>query len=275
MSESSIRFDQEKFVQSFGQHLIALCVTFLERGKSDPLPKFVAYACTLLEVDGCTFLLTAGHILRELQEAIKSDEIELRETVLADTFGTNRTCDLPIPFDLKSADLFFIDDDEGLDFGLILMRPYYLRLLNANGIVAIREINWKHQHTIKYDMYLMMGFPAEFTSEYIDVRGQAQVGVTMFGVRRLDEPPLDLPAKRSPRFVGELLPQFPLSSVKGMSGGPILGFNTTPPIRYWIVALQSTWLRERRLVFGCPLPTLAALITDRLRNAQVEADLSE
>jgi hypothetical protein len=49
----------------------------------------------------------------------------------------------------------------------------------------------------------------------------------------------------------------------GLSGStePIRGFNLTPPMRYWVVALQSTWLRDRRLVFGCPLPVLASLLT--------------
>jgi hypothetical protein len=44
--------------------------------------------------------------------------------------------------------MFFIDDcEEGLDFGVVALRPYCVRLLAANGLVALDEKNWSHQHT--------------------------------------------------------------------------------------------------------------------------------
>ncbi|MCX5896195.1 MAG: hypothetical protein NTZ51_10250 [Proteobacteria bacterium] len=53
----------------------------------------------------------------------------------------------------------------------------------------------------------------------------------------------------------------PLSSIVGMSGGPIFGFKYGPPMAYWIVAIQSSWLRSQGIVFGCPLPVLAGMLT--------------
>jgi hypothetical protein len=52
-----------------------------------------------------------------------------------------------------------------------------------------------------------------------------------------------------------------------MSGGPIFGFNLQDRFpRYWIVALQSSWNEKRYVVFGCPLPTLASLMTEWARD---------
>jgi hypothetical protein len=267
MSDSEDANDGPAFIQSFGRHLVALCVTFREKDSREPLPSFRAYACTLLHIDGRNFLLTAGHILSELHQALKSEEVEILNAVLQDNFGTERICDLPIPFDLKSADMFFIDDaEEGLDFGVIALRPYYMNLLAANKMVALAEENWASQHTVHFDLHLMFGLPVEYTSDRVNADGEGSVAATMFGVKCLDELPEGIPTTRYSRFVGELNPNLALESVRGMSGGPILGFNLTPPMRYWVVALQSTWLPDRRLVFGCPLPVLASLMTDWSRG---------
>jgi hypothetical protein len=58
-----------------------------------------------------------------------------------------------------------------------------------------------------------------------------------------------------------------LKSIAGMSGGPIFGFNFDPPTKYWVVALQSSWLPDEGVVYGCPLPTLAGIISEYLEEA--------
>ncbi|KAA0070449.1 hypothetical protein [Tardiphaga sp. P9-11] len=253
---------ESEFLQFFGRHLVALCVTFRESDKPNEAPSFRAYAGTLISIEGAIFFLTAGHILSELHDALKSNEVEILNAVLSDNFGAGRISNLPIPFDLKNAPMFFIDDDEeGLDFGVVALRPYYVRLLAANGLVALEEKNWSHQHTIEFDAHLMLGLPVEYTSDRVDAAGEGRVSATMLAVKQLKTLPDGVVATRHPRFVGQISGNLSLSSVKGMSGGPIFGFNFDPPMRYWVVALQSTWLRDRRLVFACPVPVLASMMT--------------
>jgi hypothetical protein len=67
-------------------------------------------------------------------------------------------------------------------------------------------------------------------------------------------------------FIGQLDPALDLKSVKGMSGGPIFGFCREPQLRYWVVALQSSWNAEKRIVYGCSLPVLASLMTEWVRK---------
>jgi len=227
----------DQLMRFFGRHLVALCVTYREKGSTEATVRYAAYSCTLLQIDGYYFLLTAGHILSDLNVALKSNSIEILQAELRDNPNSGNVHDLPIPFDLKSAPMAFVDED-GLDFGVVLLTPYYVRLLAANGMVAIGEENWARQHTVGFDAHFMLGFPEELASTHVKAIDEGLITSTMLSVERLDEPPEDLPPKPYSRFVGKLPANFGLASVVGMSGGPILGFNLTPPMRYWVVALQ-------------------------------------
>jgi hypothetical protein len=247
-------------LQFFCRHLIALCVTYRRQGEDSD--RFAAYSGTLIMLHNTVFLLTAGHILEDLERARSSEDVEFKTAVLADTFGLNRISNLPIPFDLKGAKFFHInDEEEGLDFGVIALSPYYVRLLSANGVVALQEVNWARQDRVAFNFYAMLGFPEEFVSENVNDAGEGLVYPSMFRVHRLEPPPADTPVTRHPRFVGQIDQELPLNSVKGMSGGPIFGFTVGEETRYWVVALQSTWRPASRIVYGCSLPVLASLMT--------------
>ena len=85
----------------------------------------------------------------------------------------------------------------------------------------------------------------------------------MFQVDRLENSPSTAAPTVFPRFVATLPDGLPLKSVSGMSGGPISGFRREPQFaRTWIVALQSSWVPERRIVYACPLPLLASLMIE-------------
>lgn len=248
----------------FGRHLVAICVTYRVRstGADDNAPRFAAYNGTLIDIKGAICFLTAGHVLADLQEKIGDSRIEILETVLADTFGLGRVTDHPIPFDLKSEPLHIFDDeDDGLDFGVIVLRPYYVGLLARNAVVALDEQRWIHQHRVTFDGYALLGLPQEFSSPRVSESGAGAVSPTIFRVVRLDAPPPDARPTRYPRFVGRIDKELPLSSIEGMSGGPIFGFRIGAETRYWIVALQSSWFPGSRTVFGCLLPTIASLLT--------------
>jgi hypothetical protein len=263
MSTSSRIASPADVLSFFGRHLVALCVTYHlavddERVKE---PRFAAYNGTLIRVKDAICFLTAGHVLAELEETLKDGRIEVLEAVLVDTLGASRVTEHPIPFDLRNARFHYIDyREEGLDFGVIILDWYYVRLLGKNGVVVLGEENWIHQSEVQFDGYAMLGLPQEFTSPRVS-DGEGVVSPTMFWIKRLDFPPDDSKPTRYPRFVGQINSKLQLMSVEGMSGGPIFGFRFGAETRYWIVALQSSWLPERRIVFGCPLPILAPLLT--------------
>jgi hypothetical protein len=259
----------EKTLEFFCRHLVALCVTYRQVKSGIPVgnPSFFACPGVVICIRGFFSFLTAGHALKDLNAHIESGEILVESVVLADTFGPGAIYEKPIPFDLLNEPRFFIDDEkEGLDFGLIALRPYYVTLLAKHGIVALFEENWINQHSVQFDAYTMLGLPEEFvTYEQSNLGGDsAMVGMvapTMIGVKAIDRLPEGTKPTTYPRFIGQLNKNLPLSSIVGMSGGPIFGFRYGPPMTYWVVAIQSSWLPNKGIVFGCPLPVLAGLLT--------------
>lgn len=261
--------ETQGILRYFGRHLVALCVAS-RQGKE--ASRFTAYSGTLVRVDDTVLWLTAGHIIRELECVLSSSEITIEESVLADAFGESFISEVPVPIDLRTSPRFYRDEDKGLDFGAIVLHPNHVRLLIKNGVSILEEVNWIRQHTVSFEGYMMLGLPAEFTSRELRDDGLASVSPAMITVRRLEREP-DGRDSVPPRFVAQIVDPIPLSSVVGMSGGPVFGFaHVEGRMRYWIVALQSAWDKTNRTIFACPLPVFAPLLTDWVRayNAQVE-----
>jgi hypothetical protein len=278
--------NSRKMLEFFCRHLVALCVNYrqVKNGRRVEHQGFSAYPGVVICIRGFCSFLTAGHALKDLATHIGKGEIVVESAVLADTFGPGTISEELIPFDLLNEPKFFIDnEEEGLDFGLIALRPYYVSLLAKHGIKALFEENWINQHRVQFDAYIMLGLPEEFVTcdqegEGDNLRLIGKVSPTMIGVKPIDVPPQGTKPTIYPRFMGKLHKDLPLSSVVGMSGGPIFGFRYGPPSAYWVVAIQSSWLRSQRVVFGCPVPVLAGLLTtwiDELSKSEEFRFLSE
>lgn len=266
---------RKEMVEFFCRHLVGISVRYKHKTPEDEgdRPRFSASSGTLIIIERVMCFLTAGHVLQALDELRSSEKVEIMSAALVDTLGAKRISNIPIPFDLKNAGLYYIVDDEaGLDFGVIALEPHYVRLLVKNGVVALTEANWASQHTVNFDAYAMLGLPTEFTSERVSPSGSGQIAPTMFGVTKLPAPPERRRTTTYPLFVGQLDPALELKSVEGMSGGPIFGFQLGPDgnYRYWIVALQSSWERDTRIVYGCSVPVFASLMT-KWANEQTPA----
>jgi hypothetical protein len=260
--------DLSKGVEFLCRHLVGLCVTYRHTTPDEaPLrSRFTTCSGTLLFVEGALYFLTAGHVLRELHELRQHSDVLIEGASLADVFGYQRISDTPIPFDIRDAQLAFIDDDKlGLDFGIIPIGPHHARLLAKNKVVAFSEETWIKQRDVKFDGYVMLGFPSERVSERVSAASTVTIEPTAFSVRRLN---IDSDRQtKYPRFVGHVDARLSLESLVGMSGGPIFGFRTEPRLSYWMVAIQSSWNATTRTIYGCDFPMLASLMTSWARNS--------
>jgi hypothetical protein len=246
----------------FCRHLVCLGGTLQdldENGehKGDVLRPFACSAFVLVLRDRW-FLLTAGHCMKDIEFGLKNRLFKLVDSYVMSGFGpevkAHPVAKEPIYFGYEETWKGFIDKD-GLDFGLLDLGGVgdYLRShLERNEVEPVREENWRVPLDLHFDWHTILGFPEEYVA-------LGELTPTMVYVHKLDVLPEGVDDTPWRRFAGKLGDKLSLKSLKGMSGGPIYGFNRDQPNRYWISAIQTEWRADLKVTFGCPVPLLARL----------------
>jgi hypothetical protein len=259
----------DELLKFFCQHVVCLTGTVVPldaHGHASGPATFFNHCGFVVSFYGHWILVTAGHILKEI-EARLARKTARYQFHLGDQYGLNAKTDLMIPFDYENQIKAIHDDDkEGLDFGLIPLSLYYRRVLEDNGVRAIGPENWLRQHEVEFDLYAVLGMPDELFERrrFISPSGATIIGgvraVLMFAMPSAEQP-LEKPVPTHPWLVAALKDRNQIKSIRGMSGGPIFGFKLRPgqaPL-YWVVAIQSWWDKDRRIVFGSRLATVMRL----------------
>jgi hypothetical protein len=280
----------DELMGQFGKHMVCLAVSFVylagdERGKQ----RTTFYSGFVISVRGHWLLATAGHIVRDLDDALAHGAIRLVTCKMLDCIQPGAKHAQAYEFDYEEAKRIGVFFDrklnlgklDGRDFGLVYLREYYRSLLKANGVTPLPESLWyPPKGTVFDDVHFIVGLPeeligqkdlgrsTEFSPEYVIVP-----------VRRLETPPRGIAKTKYPRFVGELSKRLVLQSVKGMSGGSIIGIgeDATGKTKYWVVAIQSKELNfgKRRLVFGCPFSYVASLIESAIAEHEASGSAGD
>jgi hypothetical protein len=271
------------------RHLVCLGIRYAlldDKGhRTDDKEYFIAYSGFVMCIDNVWFILTAGHILKEeLDDNLARKKIELSSCRIVDYFGKDAKVHYPTPFPYEDAPKAYIDDKElGLDIGLIFLRDFFREGMISNGIIPITEENWVHQHKVEFEAHGVLGFPKELVDRHTKPVSTGEpmnsvVAPVLIPLERITDPTaipssVEIPASRYPWFLGRLTPA-EVPNIKGMSGGPILGFRGTPDggLESWVVAVQSCWYEESRIIRGCPVPVFAELIRTAIRNHSLGED---
>jgi hypothetical protein len=229
------------------------------------------YSAFVIEICGRWCFTTAGHVFKKIDELIGKRRIRLLKCGLADYFSTKARLKDPVPFVYEDTHRITVDEG-GMDFGLIPLRDYYRMNLEANDVTPIRVADWTGQRPPRFDYYAVLGLPEEQIEPHSRIGERApQIGywttLSLVGVLAQESPPPDRIVSPIPRFAGELLDGGQLGSVKGMSGGPILGITKTQNgWNYACVAVQGSWDSSRRLIYGTPVSIVVDTIAKLLRE---------
>lgn len=214
-------------------------------------------------------LITAGHVFTDYQERKTKENYKAKDCNLFDQWGPNSTCTKPIPFNIFESDVLSVcDEANGRDFALVPL-PYLLRQLFSQTTTPFTRSDWIYQHRVDFDWYAMLGLPNEEAKQITGKQKNRKVITTFQNPILLClEPcplPEDIPSAANPQFIGRIRNQ-PLESIQGMSGGPIFGFKNNPDgqPKYWPVAIQSRWLRQRRIVIGTLISSVALEIEQKI-----------
>lgn len=269
------------FVKGLCSHIVCLTGTAFpldENGRRCGSEIFFNFSGFVVSMYEGWMLVTAGHVLKQLDGQLLRREIELVHFRLADYFGLDVQSGVPIPFGYADCQKYAIDDEErGLDIGIIFLPPLYRRLLEANKIRAISQENWDWQQSLEWDLFGVLGFPEELFDrhKHISVSGSTVIGgvrpVLMFATVS-DATPLNRPVPECPWLAVELRDKSEIKSIVGMSGGPIFGFKLRPgkPPLYTPIAVQSFWDRERRIAFGTRLHVVMGMLDQQLQALYAE-----
>ena len=275
LAHEGTKADQDAF-RFYASHLVALaglCQKLDAHGAPKGEADCFFFSGFVIVLRRRWYFATAGHNLEKIEAATSSSAADIRECRLIDCFGLQAKSTEPIPFDYSGAFKYFrFSEDDGLDFGLIELSSNHRRLLQANGVAAISKKHWKDQNWLDFDEHFMLGLPEDSIDRRI-TRGR--IGYVVHGkpnpnviyVKRVKRPEKAW-MKRYPRFVGRLPARHRLTvgDIAGMSGGPIFGFAEKNSEDYRIVAIQSTWLKNEGVNFGCPVPIFAELAERHLKS---------
>lgn len=274
--------DDNEFLQEgikhYCRHLVGLAGYWEPldaNGEPNGQAETFSYSGTVISIKGSAYFLTAGHILDDLEKELKAGSIRLGACVLCDGFGPDVRSPEAIPFDYEVASKFHIyDEEEGLDFGLVELSPYYQNQLRANGIETHTQDDCVELESITFDQHLMIGFPEDSIERQVRPSDYSHYSVSVRSVpsiifvEELEDPPNDLRKTTYQRFVGRVPKN--AGDIPGMSGGPILGFSEDHPDKHWVVAIQSSWLPVSRITFGCPVPIIMKHLQDFIEMQKPE-----
>src|ERR1043166_2947443 len=89
------------FIWFLSRHLLVLGVNYValdKDGKETGEEQFLAYTCTVFAQDDRWFLLSAGHVVEELERLVSTHQIKLLRQELADYFGPDAGPPQTYPF---------------------------------------------------------------------------------------------------------------------------------------------------------------------------------
>lgn len=253
----------DKIVGFLSKHFVPISITF-KRGDDKQIVVISAFVMSVLDQ---WFLVTAGHWNAEDGDIFEliSHGYQPISCFLIDTLGLDAKYEKPIIFNFKPSSLQRLSDEPEYDYGIIELSQYYREQLEKNNIQALNEEVWKILPPY-FDYYKLLGVPAKLVKptedfQYIDLV------IALCHVEHLEQKPDErFPNTDVPLFYGRIELGAGITDIRGMSGGPIFGFRESEDgqIRYWLVALQSTWLENFRYTKGCPTKILGDYLESQI-----------
>ncbi len=249
---------------AIGKHFISISCAELDVN-NEPVQAFV-FSAFVIEIVGEWFLLTAGHVLTEIERARAAGK-RLDVWRLGDQTGNRRFGSGSVPFDYNAEDWLVIDNrDTGLDYAALPLRPIYRAALVRAGIEPIREHVWDNPWTDDFERRALIGIPAE--SVHYDGNTQIRLKITLAPMSPTT-PPAFTEEKADNQFYSKLDddPLGVIQSIEGMSGGPIFSCKREGDVlRYRLLGIQSSWYKSDRITAGCPVATFAKAVEEALRQ---------
>lgn len=237
------------------KHLVGLLVIHRHEGEY----KHSVASGILIEHSGMKLWVTAGHVLEELTQALKSCPASEFDARWIDNYLD--AAQAMIPLSLSDLHCVWTNEKEQ-DFGAVSLTNNQVQLLTAdNRSTFLNPMSWARNSEFQPDTYIMAGFPMERSAiEKITAIGTDDLVDLKFEAMTAAVEPLDVATLHDDHeffrypdaFYGKLAgfkEQQDIGSIEGMSGGPIFGISRERDrVRYRLFAIQGSWLPRRGVI---------------------------
>ena len=240
-----------------GKHLVPILFTYIDKHKD--VRRNLLVTAFSFSVKGRWFLVTAGHIIKDIQDKIHNEDIDLQATRLIDGLGIDSPHDNTIPFAYDDSIVhYFYDASYGADYAAIYLSPIYVELLIENGVQALDELSWESSPP-KIDFCFLFGIPNELI---VEEKQKIHFKPLIFNVDLVDEPSPNFRTVDLPMYYGQIQLPNGLEDINGVSGGPLFAFHKdNQGLRYWVIGIQSKWVETDRQIAACPADLLGEALT--------------
>ena len=244
--------DQEQFFSIFARHNISISCHYIDPQTAKE--KVGVISGFLLSIRGLPFFVTAGHVLENIEQALKA-KVRIWGWSIADYLSEDAAHNNSIPFEYDISNTSWLHDkDRGIDCGFMRFGTNIVDLMHKNKINFISEAGWKDNLPDIFDAYYLFGMPEELV-ELLAPSGSIAFNAYLLNVVETASIPEKL-IKPIPRFYGKIS-NVPTEStperIEGMSGGPVFAikFNDDETFNYWVIAVQSGWDSKERVIAAC------------------------
>lgn len=259
------------------RHFVCLSYWARHSGTAPHEAKKYFASCFVVEIEQHWLLVTAGHVISGIQEAIASgavfSDFNLHDKLAGNTFPFS----VPIPFDVK--DWVVLDGDpQGADYAAAPLSNLIVQNLHAGGVRPIGESVFGIAPFDQYPHWLLAGTRNE---SFEVVGGRDTLKLTLIPLAPSTAPEGVVDSGEGHRVFAKMLSRPDLDAVqvtdvRGMSGGPIFGLRECGgEVRYWLMGLQSSWYPDSRIVCFCPILRFFAAIKEAIRMTRADPSLLE
>ena len=255
--------------QDFYKHVLALRVIYNIEGNEH----IAFFSGTPLLYKGMHLWLTAGHVIKKIQDMLGNASVRVRNMSWFDHHENEDAGAIPVG-DFNELSTCFTNNKNIGDIGIVKPTQLTIQNLKANkNLQWLTEDMWKNVEKVEPDGYYLVGIPHEMTTfqvEQVGTRCEGKAGVYF----------LCIPIERIESSVGcepkefwdyrdfifaKVIPVHKqngeqLQSIEGMSGGLVFSVEIesitksgASGIRYRVFGIQSSWLPESKVIRATPI----------------------